>query len=92
MKREEAIDKLQWLWSEVYNEDSDASDYAEAIDMAISALQEPQIIKCKNCKFSTEDYPYHIFHGKYEQTYSCQYSTYSHNGDFYCGYAKGEEE
>ena len=38
MTREEAIDKLQDLWNEVYNEDSDGYDYAEAIDMAIEAL------------------------------------------------------
>ena len=39
MTREEAIDKLQDLWNEVYNEDSDGYDYAVAIDMAIEALQ-----------------------------------------------------
>ena len=38
MEREEAIDKLQDLWNEVYNEDSDGYDYAVAIDMAIEAL------------------------------------------------------
>ena len=44
MTREEAIDKLQDLWNEVYNEDSDGYDYAVAIDMAIEALQEPKTI------------------------------------------------
>jgi len=39
MTREEAIDKLQDLWNEVYNEDSDGYDYAVAIDMAIKALK-----------------------------------------------------
>lgn len=39
MTREEAIDKLQDLWNEVYNEDSDGYDYAVAIDTAIEALQ-----------------------------------------------------
>lgn len=38
MTREEAIDKLQDLWNEVYNEDSDGYIYAEALDMAIDAL------------------------------------------------------
>lgn len=38
MTREDAIDKLQDLWNEVYNEDSDGYDYAVAIDMAIEAL------------------------------------------------------
>ena len=48
MTREEAIDKLEWLWNEVYNEGSDGSDYAEAIDMAISVLQTNP--NCDNCK------------------------------------------
>ena len=38
MTREEAIDNLQDLWNEVYNEDSDGYNYAVAIDMAINAL------------------------------------------------------
>lgn len=41
MTREEAIDNLQDLWNEVYNEDSDGYDYAQAIDMAIEALSKP---------------------------------------------------
>ena len=47
MNREEAIDKLQDLWNEVYNEDSDGYDYAVAIDMAIEALQGDMY--CPNC-------------------------------------------
>ena len=39
MTREEAIDNLQDLWNEVYNEDSDGYTYAVAIDMAIEALK-----------------------------------------------------
>lgn len=38
MTKEEAIEKLEWLWNEVYNEDSDGFDFAKAIDMAIEAL------------------------------------------------------
>ena len=51
MTREEAIDKLEWLWNEVYNEDSDGSDYAEAIDMAISALSVGRVVE----KYQTYD-------------------------------------
>ena len=48
MNKEEAIDKLQDLWNEVYNEDSDGYDYAVAIDMAIDAIQnEPT--PCEKC-------------------------------------------
>lgn len=39
MTKEEAIDKLQDLSYEVYNEDSDGHSYAEAIDMAIESLR-----------------------------------------------------
>lgn len=38
MTREEAINNLESLYNEVYNEDSDGYAYAEAIDMAIEAL------------------------------------------------------
>lgn len=66
MTREEAIDNLEWLRCEVYNEDSDGSNYAEAIDMAIEALSNQQkwideelqnylienadLVTCKDCK------------------------------------------
>lgn len=40
MTKEEAIDNLQDLWNEVYNEDSDGYNYAVAIDMAIEALSD----------------------------------------------------
>lgn len=43
MTREEAIDKLQDLWNEVYNEDSDGYIYAEALDMAIEALSDDAV-------------------------------------------------
>ncbi len=48
MTREEAIDNLQNLWNEVYNEDSDGYTYAVAIDMAIEALQ-TEVVRCKDC-------------------------------------------
>jgi rubrerythrin len=40
LTKEQSIDCLKDLWNEVYNEDSDGYDYAEAIDMAIEALQD----------------------------------------------------
>ena len=39
MTRDEAINNLNDLWNEVYNEDSDGYVYAEAIDIAIESLQ-----------------------------------------------------
>ena len=38
MTKEEAINNLESLYNEIYNEDSDGYIYAEAIDMAIEAL------------------------------------------------------
>ena len=38
MTREEAINNLESLYNEVYNEDSDGYSYAIALDMAIEAL------------------------------------------------------
>ena len=55
MTREEAIDELQDLRNEVYNEDSDGYIYAKAIDMAIEALSAERTgewdnnFKCSNC-------------------------------------------
>lgn len=48
MTKEEAIDNLQDLWNEVYNEDSDGYNYAEALDMAIEALSKPTCKKCED--------------------------------------------
>ena len=39
MTKKQSIDYLKDLWNEVYNEDSDGYTYAEAIDIAIEALQ-----------------------------------------------------
>lgn len=55
MNREEAIDKLQDLWNEVYNEDSDGYDYAVAIDMAIEALRLVEHDGCDGCRYEAND-------------------------------------
>ena len=65
MTKEEAINNLKDLWNEVYNEDSDGYIYAEAIDMAIEALQFTkhfdllkefqslqEVVRCKDCRFN----------------------------------------
>ena len=48
MTKKQSIDYLKDLWNEVYNEDSDGYNYAEAIDMAIEAL-ENEPIPCEKC-------------------------------------------
>lgn len=71
MTREEAINNLESLYNEVYNEDSDGYVYAEAIDMAIESLQKDierhkmvvraserhlNIVRCKDCRWWQNDY------------------------------------
>lgn len=69
MTIEEAINNLEDLWNEVYNEDFDGYDYAMAIDMAIKSLQKDierhkmviraserhlNIVRCKDCKHRSD--------------------------------------
>lgn len=52
MTREEAINNLESLYNEVYNEDSDGYNYAIALDMAIEALKilgDDGIVNCCGC-------------------------------------------
>ena len=46
MTREEAINNLESLYNEVYNEDSDGYNYAIALDMAIEVLHD--VIESQN--------------------------------------------
>lgn len=50
-----------------------------------------ELVRCKNCKFSDEDYPLKFFPNRTEEQarqYSCLHSTYSHDADFFCAYGK----
>ena len=51
MRSEEAIRKLQKQKAEYLEEWIDYSGVAEAFDIAVSALQQPEIIRCKDCKW-----------------------------------------
>lgn len=53
MTREEAITRLKnmaWLYGSTEREQN-----IEAIDLAIEALSEPSIVRCKDCKFKSLD-------------------------------------
>lgn len=52
MTREEAVRKLQKQKAEYLEEWVDFSGVAEAYDMAIEALTQPEIIRCKDCKYN----------------------------------------
>ena len=60
MTNEEAIDNLQDLWNEVYNEDSDGYNYAEAIDMAIEALSADGVGRYENAMQKLREMPKYL--------------------------------
>ena len=51
MTREEAIKKLTRLKNEFLEEYIDFNGTTDAYNMAIEALKQPEIIKCKDCCF-----------------------------------------
>ena len=61
---------------------------AEALNMAIAALQEPEIVRCKDCKHWIDDYPYSNIVKK------CELAGYMVGEKGYCVYGQklGEEE
>ena len=58
---------------------------AEALSMAIAALQEPEIVHCKDCKHWINDYPYSNIVKK------CELAGYMVGENGYCVYGKVEE-
>ena len=50
MTREEAIDMIKYDMRLHHNYMS--GEYRKALRMAISALQQPEIIRCKDCKYN----------------------------------------
>lgn len=55
-----------------------------AIDMAIEALEQPEIIRCKDCSKSTFDKQTNLFYCNALDIYKLP--------EFYCGYARRREE
>ena len=53
-----------------------------------------EVVRCYQCIHGSEDYPQEIREQMderwkdTEQTYSCEHSTYSHDGDFFCAYGE----
>ena len=72
MTREEAIEKLNELWNEAYNEDSDGYSYAKAIDMAIEALSaQPETIRInlnEPIKVKLTNWGKEIYYHQYDKT------------------------
>lgn len=65
--------------------------------VSITAEWQGELVRCKDCKHGEEDYPQRIRKQMDErwkdtpQTYSCKHSTYSHDGEFFCGYGERRE-
>ena len=78
MTREEAIENIKFLKQFVVGR-----EWNEALNMAIEALQEPEIVHCKDCKYWT---------GAYEIR-QCGLAGYLTGEKGYCLYGKaGEQE
>ena len=57
----------------------------EALSLAIAALQEPEIVHCKDCKYWIDDYPYS------DKVKKCELAGYMVGENGYCVYGKVEE-
>ena len=60
-------------------------EFQEACRMAIEALQEPEIVHCKDCKYWIDDYPYS------DKVKKCELAGYMVGENGHCVYGKVEE-
>ena len=58
MNRKEAIEYAKFRLECHTKGDGEYTDYGEFLVVAIAALQEPEIVRCKDCKHWIDDYPY----------------------------------
>lgn len=75
----------------VYADEEWTSSELEGLLKKAPTIDAVEVVRCKNCKYGSEDYPKDIFPDATEETYSCEHSTYSHDKDFYCKYGKRRE-
>ena len=94
MTREEAVYKLKSAFTmcefiDAYGEPIDSDIYYEALEVAIEALQQPEIIRCKNCKYWNR---LTIVTSKDERKGLCEHHDHimATREDFFC--ADGEEK
>lgn len=52
MTPEEAIPRIQLLQAMIASKNKEDKEYVFALQMGIKALQQPQIVRCKDCRFS----------------------------------------
>ena len=88
MTREEAVEKINWLYYEADYGNNLPDDIETAVDMAIEALEQPEIIRCKNCTYC-EDVGPGLFYCKSEDIVPV--GQYVEAG-FYCGFARRRDK
>ena len=96
MTREEAIIDLNAL-KFILDNDQYTDEIEEALDTAISALQQPEIVRCKDCKwwgYDDDDGVVRVCHAAKHGHMSSNWSIMiyrTHKGDFYCADAERKE-
>ena len=85
MTREEARTFLQKWLDEMLNSVrcDNSAEWCEAIDMAIEELSEPQIIRCKDCKY---------YKSASNGLMGCEITQYLAHDDDFCSWAEGIKE
>lgn len=82
MTRHEAIERIQDHIDVHKYREPEAVRILEALDMAIEALKQPEIVRCKDCKYNT---------GDYKCLNPDSFFVVPADDDF-CSYAEGREE
>lgn len=99
MTREEAIARIKDHMSvhKIYEER--AVIITEALNMAISALKQPEIVRCKDCKYRmpydwmfSETWRSQNIYDYSEDEIGCQYCDMTMKADDFCSRAERREE
>ena len=86
MTREEAIQKIQNDLK--LHHDYLSGDYRKALRIAIEALQQPEVIRCKDCKYRNE----YQFPPKYDIKNYCEKHEKVTSVENFCSWAERKEE
>ena len=87
MTKQEAIETIKIAISQV--EWEYPMDYAVALDMAVKALSQPEIVRCKDCKHATmtSDGKMCKYCAMETDDFGDQRDVY-HDADFFCAYGE----
>ena len=88
MTREEAVARIKDHIEIHRCHERNAVKIFEALDMAIKALEQPEIIKCEDCIYWWESHK--MCKRNKDKNHNC--ACMDCDADFYCGYGKRREE